>query len=499
MAGLPEGRLPLHLKPRDDELLSSWLVRLAHAHQLKVESLCTMLFGQGSPIWNRDIDRLAPDGVLARLSLATGAPVEQTRRTTLVDLEGWLSETIASHGHSHWIVPLGVFHRNRRHPGLMYCPACLTEESDRYYRRLWRIAWASVCVKHRCELVDRCPSCGAPVAPHRTDMKARCLIPTPVTLIRCHACQGWLTQQPLAPASAALVAFQSRLEQALAQGYIDWDDNPSLHSVLFFEGLRALLSNGLRGLNRMVPGTARRAVFETRSLEDRRADLLQLCEWLEHWPQHFLDTIATKRLRGAELCSATRPLPYWYFRVVHPLAHLSAPTLEPEAEAIMSVITKHTGTHNLRAARRLAGKDITTAWRHTHVRRRPSLDDYELAVVTVDHHIAATLEPSQRLTLLRQKFMLVARYGLRLSGVALAQLTLADVRARVPNMPPVSFYDVPHTPSQAAAWLLWYCRHVRPQLHPAADEPRLFVNARTGKGLGANACRQWTTIPPHRS
>ncbi|MCG9065635.1 hypothetical protein LH425_11415 [Laribacter hongkongensis] len=295
------------------------------------------------------------------------------------------------------------------------------------------------------------------------------------------------------------MAFQRRLEQTLARGYVDWDGNPSLHSVLFFEGLRVLLSNGLRALSQKTASATRRAIFETKPLEERRADLLQLCDWLECWPQRFLGMIAALHLRGAELNATSQSLPYWYFRVVHPLVRQTAPISGLEAEAIMSVIVKNTGAHNLQAAHRLAGKNIALAWRQDHVRCRPSWDDYELAVVTVDHRIAATLKPRQRLMLLRQKFMLVARYGLQLSCPALAQLTLADVLARVPNIPSASFCTVPRTLPQAAAWLLWYSVNVRPQLHPGVDEQRLFINARTGRGLGADDCRQWTTIPPHRS
>lgn len=495
LEGLSGDRLPLHLKPREDELLSSWLIRLAHVHQFKVESLCTRLFGYQSTIWNRDIDLHAPEWVLARLCQATGATSEQAHRTTLVDLEGRLAENISSKGHNNWIVPLGIFHRNRRHPGLMYCPACLAEEPSRYYRRLWRIAWASICVRHRCLLVDCCPACGAPVAPHRADMKGRSLFPTPITFICCHVCQQKLSQQPLMPASATQVAFQSLLETTLAQGFIDWDDNPSLHSVPYFDGLRALLTCGLRAMKCRDPEAKRSPIFESQSLAERRTGLLQLSLWIENWPHRFLEAITTNQLRSSELCSLQKPLPYWYYRVVHPLTRLTAPTSEQEAEAIMTVITKQTGTHNLKAAQHLAGKDITPAWHRMHERRVPSMDDYEMAVVAVDHQIAATIDHPKRLLLLRHKFMLVARYGLGLSSTELAQLTLADIFSRVQQIPAVRFYAVPRTPGQAAAWLLWYYQHVRPQMHPVEGKWWVFVNAKTGNGLSANACRHWTHIP----
>ena len=79
---------PIHLKPLEDELLSSWIIRLAHANGLKVMTLCTMLFGYRRPVWNRDIDRLAPEAVLNKISQITGTPLDRVCATTLKDFEG---------------------------------------------------------------------------------------------------------------------------------------------------------------------------------------------------------------------------------------------------------------------------------------------------------------------------------------------------------------------------------------------------------------------------
>jgi len=54
------GLWPIHLQPQKGELLSSWIVRLAHANGYKVETFCTLVFGYRSTIWNRDIDVLSP-------------------------------------------------------------------------------------------------------------------------------------------------------------------------------------------------------------------------------------------------------------------------------------------------------------------------------------------------------------------------------------------------------------------------------------------------------
>lgn len=74
--------LPAHPKPYFDELLSSWLIRLAHTNGLKVQTFCHLLF-PNFEIWNRDIDRHAPDFVIETLAEKTGSTAEQIHATTL--------------------------------------------------------------------------------------------------------------------------------------------------------------------------------------------------------------------------------------------------------------------------------------------------------------------------------------------------------------------------------------------------------------------------------
>ena len=68
---------PIHPHPRPDELLSSWMVRLAHANRYKVHDFYALYFGRERQIWNRDIDHLAPDWLLNGLSFHTGIGTEQ--------------------------------------------------------------------------------------------------------------------------------------------------------------------------------------------------------------------------------------------------------------------------------------------------------------------------------------------------------------------------------------------------------------------------------------
>ncbi|QMW03314.1 TniQ family protein [Spirosoma foliorum] len=81
--------LPATTHPRPDEILSSWLTRLAHRHAMKCHSFCKALF-PGQSIWNRDIDKLAPEAILVELSHRTLTSIDTIRQTTLSSYEGRL-------------------------------------------------------------------------------------------------------------------------------------------------------------------------------------------------------------------------------------------------------------------------------------------------------------------------------------------------------------------------------------------------------------------------
>jgi hypothetical protein len=42
---------------------------------------------------------------------------------------------------------------------LKYCPYCLSEGHTQYLRKIWDIIFVTVCPKHNCLLIDKCPNC----------------------------------------------------------------------------------------------------------------------------------------------------------------------------------------------------------------------------------------------------------------------------------------------------------------------------------------------------
>ena len=178
---------PVHPKPLSDELLSSWLVRLAHANGQKVQTFCKVIFGNRRQIWNRDIDRLAPGWLIETLSRYTAAPADAVYQSTLRTYEGTLYPAYREVGILHWILNLTLYHRTLAGHGLQFCPACLASDATPYFRKRWRVGLYTVCAEHRVRLLDACPHCDSPVAFHRIEMGKRGQL-REIPLSTCHAC-----------------------------------------------------------------------------------------------------------------------------------------------------------------------------------------------------------------------------------------------------------------------------------------------------------------------
>lgn len=193
---------PIRYKPLPDELLSSWLVRLAHGHGLKVQTFCNLLFGHQRQVWNRDIDRLAPPWLVEGLAAGTGTGIARARATTLRIFEGLLYPAYKEAGNLSWILAMKIFHRRRRGYGQQFCIGCLRDEPTPHFRKIWRVGLFTTCDRHRCMLEDRCPHCGEPVSFFRIDM-GQLEVPKHDMEAHCFQCRQPLSEGKLRPIPVA--------------------------------------------------------------------------------------------------------------------------------------------------------------------------------------------------------------------------------------------------------------------------------------------------------
>ena len=296
---------PIRYKPFEDELLSCWLVRLAHGHGMKVQTFCNLLFGSKRQVWNRDIDRLAPLWLIEEISLRTGTPLSMVYATTLRSYEGRLFTKAKTSGALPWIQSLKIYHRKRQGFGLQYCSACLAEGAEPYFRKRWRVTLNTMCDRHQCMLRDRCPSCAAGVVFHRTDIGQGSTLDF-TSLAQCHVCGFDLRQAPIRPVVSyddAVTAWHGRLCSDLSHGVeIDLEMMRTLHHLVSLllsrykvVHLREHVCSQL-GIADIVQVSERISV-ESRSMDERHL-LVQLGAWL------LLDLAS--RLRNAWRSKAVR-------------------------------------------------------------------------------------------------------------------------------------------------------------------------------------------------
>lgn len=490
--GLSGKLWPIHLQPQEDELLSSWIIRLAHAHGYKVQTMTSMLFGKNSAIWNRDIDQLAPFEDLEVLSSITGVTLEQIERTTLRSLEGSLFERHRPNGMCRWIIPIGIFHRLRRRPGLMFCPQCLKEDVNPFFRKIWRLAFVTTCTKHGCYLLDRCPNCSSPLAPHRSDMHSRTIFPVPGLNVCCWKCgfdyrndieQSNLPNEPV-------LRFQSKLEDALKNGFIEWAGNQSMHSITYFEGLRALIAgitskhtlerlNKSKKIDTISLNGWTKSGLEIAELLKRRELFVILTEILDRWPGNFVELIQECKLRYADLKGYSEQRSYWYEEVIHCEAGTrQISTSKEEFDSISNAVFARYGKFTPFKAKALFDRKL-----HWQSVKSISDETYEALLISIDHQISGTLDHKSRAALIRDKIMFATGRILRLTQSDLASLTLDQVRRLVSKKETADFYNIADTPEQARAWVEWYYENTRSELEPNKDVEYVFTSAVTKRGL----------------
>lgn len=282
---------PIRPLPLPDELLSSWLVRLAHGQGLKAQTFCNLSFGGQHQVWNRDVDRLAPPWLLQELSFRTGTQLPTIVSTTLRAYEHHLYPKFRSAGCLQWILGLKMYHRKRAGFGLQFCPLCLRRDRVPYYRKSWRVALATSCPIHGNMLLDRCPRCHASIAAHRVDMRDRTF--SERALSYCHACGFDLSESQTSQpdyydqgAAKVLTAVCSVCGFNPSPGCTDWnlDHINVLHhlcQILISRyphvQLRQFILSKLATTD--VPITPGRVPIEMRSVHERH-HLVQLAAWL---------------------------------------------------------------------------------------------------------------------------------------------------------------------------------------------------------------------------
>jgi hypothetical protein len=469
---------PIHLKPRQGELLSSWMIRLAHGHGYKTEKMCGMLFGRQHAIWCRDIDKLAPDWVLSKMSLITGTPLERAVQSTLPSYAGLVAEEINSNGNSSWIVPANVYHRQRTRPGLMYCPICLKTDEVPFFRRIWRLAFVTTCSIHGVNLLDACPECGAAVIPHRVDIGPDAVLPRDRSLIRCWKCGHDLRTASTGSCSPFLLTFTKQLQEIVGNGFATIGDNLGLHSVLYFAGLRVVVRFAVKicGLKSVH--------FERMSLINRRTVMSEVSRLIASWPVNFLDALVQRKTKYSNIASPNDNLPFWIEKCVHKLKqHQRADWTSEEIVEVARVIESRHGRLNGALIRSKYGVYLPCERLPPTFRSSVSDVTHETLMAALDQSVAATFDPKKRFAFLQDKVMFCLFRFTEMSTDAIHNLKVTGLAAFTVNTAKLELAHAACNREEAFQRLQVHVKCERAMYTNAVDHPHVFFSPYTGRAL----------------
>lgn len=327
--------LPVRCQPLPDELLSSWLIRLAWLNAEKLHTFQQRFWAHPGIPWNRNIDLTLSEDAMANIFEMTLVTREALAGHTLREYLGKLFESIDTSGNAKGI--LASRHRGQKVLGfgLQLCPDCLLLNSIPYFRVWWKVAYIVVCPIHNRLLIDACPRCQRPITYHEADF-GRALLPERIPTSFCATCQyDWRAKMHGEEVllTDKFMEWQKQILEALETGWIKNNQMDPLYALSYFEGLRLLirlvaadghcerlrqvLAKEIGMLPLGVAHAGNQNLFGGLRLGDRLY-LLRYVFWLlQEWPERFLWAIKTAELTFSYInyYRDQSPLPYWIYSV----------------------------------------------------------------------------------------------------------------------------------------------------------------------------------------
>lgn len=293
------------VKPLHDELLTSWLIRVARYVGLTVYGLIRQTL-KNEFLFCRDTDLLIGDAEIAALADFSQLGEAILQAHTLRE-----QALLRKSGLTPGVLAYGIYHRKRRRHGLQYCPQCLVDAA--YLRKEWRLALQFGCAKHAVRLRDGCPHCDAPLMPHRR---------FDGNFTRCSECSGSLIVPGMGLSARDLTVCGS-----IQDLHLTGSMTIAGHPVTFGDvatGLRALFyfvanDPGAEDLLRRLqaeygeqPARLPFATLETTRVEFR-AWAIPLCMGLlTEWPDRFVnECLDSLIVRGRVADRRRKVIPPW--------------------------------------------------------------------------------------------------------------------------------------------------------------------------------------------
>ena len=229
----------IHPHPCNDEVLSSWITRIAYANQMKISAFCKFAL-KAEPRQLSNIDFSENEEIFHNLSKGTGVCIDRIYETSL------LSESRYVFAHSSytpisWVVPT-KYKRQALSPGLNFCPQCLDGDTEPYFRKFWRFSFYPVCTFHNVLLRQLCPQCQRP---YQYLDSSRLVFGTSLITI-CKYCGFDIRRSPVQAGIKSIneytAAFQEILREGIKSDSFDMSGDENIRALEYLGILREAMS-----------------------------------------------------------------------------------------------------------------------------------------------------------------------------------------------------------------------------------------------------------------
>lgn len=254
--------LAVYVHPLKEELLSSWVMRTCHANATSLYSLLWhfKLNNQAQV----DIDQTQSPEFLRWLATTLNHPDGFTGAKAMSLLP--IQEITTLFPHKSWI--RGIDRRAFKWRSFRFCPQCLQEAPQPYFKRLWRVEWYEVCPKHHLAMYNGCPRCSKPIVLHRISWEKP-------HVAHCYNCKSDLSSFP-----PQTVPINTNTHAAI-EGLCALISNRSQEDYAAIHFLEALLEQGrrLKGVSSPIESL-------------KNVGINNSAEYAENFPASFLATAA---------------------------------------------------------------------------------------------------------------------------------------------------------------------------------------------------------------
>jgi hypothetical protein len=304
--------LPGNIRPKEDELFSSWLVRLAYSHQIKPHDFYGILFPKFN-IYSTDIDKSASDKFIQLLESKTTATYDELLSTTLRYYEGKLYLTHNLYGNTKWILPLESAHKTYESFGMVFCPECLKRDKDPYFRKHWRLSISIICVKCGIYLHEKCPNCHKSISFYKNDLKEE-TEHTEHSLINCYNCHFDLSHAISKRASSKYIKKQIELFRIINEGWNQKVIYPHLYFEVLHQILKIIINKAYSTEGKR--SNTKTAIFELLPIDLRKKHLSMAIWMLEDFPGRFVKISQKEKFTRTRLFKDFKDIPFWYYDFV---------------------------------------------------------------------------------------------------------------------------------------------------------------------------------------